>query len=87
MGVNFSFPLGDSKKNSSTEEVKQDENNLEADFLDNKHRLEFCCDREYKAESAHDISEEESKRIVDKVLVRYLPHFKREQIRQQKGQR
>ena len=42
--------------------------NTEADFSFGKDKNEFCCEREYTNESAHDMSEEESQRIVQRFL-------------------
>ena len=35
---------------------------------DARRDADFCCDRAYKAESAHDLSAQESKKVVDKIL-------------------
>ena len=40
----------------------------EADYSFDKDKNEFCCEREYTNESAHDMSEEESHRIVQRFL-------------------
>ena len=40
----------------------------EASHSFDKDKSEFCCDREYTHESAHDMSEQESQRIVQSFL-------------------
>ena len=51
------------------------ETNTEAGFTyDARMASDFCCDRAHKSESAHDLSDRESRRIVDKTL--YSPRFK-----------
>lgn len=40
----------------------------EANFSAGSRSLDFCCDREYKTDSAHSLSEMESQRIVSNLL-------------------
>ena len=46
----------------------EEENNTEAYFNDGSSNSEFCCDRELSSDWAQDLSEQESKRIVNRVL-------------------
>ena len=49
-------------------QVTEDEEDVEAFSRDYMSSSEFCCDKEYPSESAQDMSQEESKRRVSKVL-------------------
>ena len=49
-------------------QVTKDEEDIEAYFKNDTLSSEFCCDREYTADWAQEMSEKESQDIVKKVL-------------------
>ncbi|MCZ0933067.1 MAG: hypothetical protein OXJ52_07945 [Oligoflexia bacterium] len=68
--INFKFSFGGNEKaqfKGITLSLISDED-TEAFYSFDKNKSEFCCEREYTYESAHDMSEAESQRIVQNWL-------------------
>ena len=68
VNFNFSFDNKEIKFKGVSFDFGGISNNTEALFSFDNSKNEFCCDREYTYESAQDMSQEESNRIVQRLL-------------------
>ena len=67
--------------------AKADRGETEAHFGAGAESLDFCCDREYKKESAHSLSERESHKIVTRLLGKNIDFSIQRRPKPTRGQR
>ena len=67
--INFNFSLGSGTQFKGITFGSTANENTEASHSFDNSKNDFCCEREYTNESAHDMSEEASQRVVQNLLL------------------